>query len=60
VPHGGVYRARINTDSVHYGGSNVGAPFGEVTADAQPWLGKPYSLQLSLPPLATVFFTWKG
>ena len=32
VPSAGVYRERINTDSVHYGGSNVGAPFGEITA----------------------------
>jgi 1,4-alpha-glucan branching enzyme len=58
VPNAGVYRERINTDSDHYGGSNVGAPFGEITADAVPWHGKPHSLRLSLPPLATVFFEW--
>ena len=60
VPNAGIYRERINTDSEHYGGSNVGAPFGEITAEPLPWLGKPYSLHLSLPPLATVIFTWQG
>jgi 1,4-alpha-glucan branching enzyme len=58
VPNAGVYRERINTDSEHYGGSNVGAPFGQITAEPLPWLGKPFSLHFSLPPLATVIFTW--
>ncbi len=60
VPQAGVYRERINTDSAHYGGSNVGAPFGEITAEALPWLGKTHSLHLSVPPLATVILTWQG
>ena len=60
VPHAGVYRERINTDSAHYGGSNVGAPFGEITARDVPWQGKPYSLVISLPPLACVFFEWNA
>jgi 1,4-alpha-glucan branching enzyme len=58
VPRAGVYVERINTDSAHYGGSNVGAPFGEITAEAIGWHGKSHSLQLTLPPLATVFFEW--
>ena len=58
VPRAGVYVERINTDSVHYGGSNVGAPFGEITAEAVGWHGKPHSLQLTVPPLATVIFEW--
>ena len=60
VPNAGVYRERINTDSAHYGGSNVGAPFGEITAEALLWSGKSHSLHLSLPPLATVIFTWQS
>jgi 1,4-alpha-glucan branching enzyme len=60
VPFGGVYRERINTDSAHYGGSNVGCAFGEVTAQALPWHGKPYSLELVCPPLATVILEWKA
>ncbi len=55
VPAGGTYRERVNTDSVHYGGSNVGAPFGEVAARDLPWQGQPHSIVLTLPPLACVF-----
>ena len=58
VPSAGVYRERINTDSVHYGGSNVGAPFGEITAQEMHWQGRPYCIELALPPLATVIFEW--
>ena len=36
VPEPGVYRERINTDSAHYGGSNVGSAFGELTAEPSP------------------------
>ena len=57
VPLPGVYLERINTDSAHYGGSNVGTPLGAVTAEAEPWMGRPYSLRLPLPPLATVIFS---
>ena len=59
VPQPGIYRERINTDSAHYGGSNVGAPFGEITAEPVPWMGRPQSLHLALPPLATVVFSWQ-
>jgi len=58
VPNAGIYTERINTDSGHYGGSNVGAPFGEITAEGLPWMGRTHSLHLSVPPLATVIFTW--
>jgi 1,4-alpha-glucan branching enzyme len=58
VPRLGVWRERINTDSEHYGGSNVGTVFGELTAQAVPWHGQAQSLVLALPPLATVFFEW--
>ena len=58
VPRAGVYRERLNTDSEHYGGSNVGTTYGQVTAQAVPWHGRPHSLDLTLPPLATVFFEW--
>ena len=60
VPHPGVYRERINTDSAHYGGSNVGAPFGVITAQPLPAHGRPYSIELALPPLAAVFFEWQA
>ncbi len=60
VPHTGVYRERINTDSSHYGGSNVGAPFGEITARSFGSHGKPCSIELDLPPLAAVILEWKA
>jgi 1,4-alpha-glucan branching enzyme len=59
VPNAGVYRERINTDSSHYGGGNVGAPFGEFTARSFGSHGKACSIELDLPPLATVILEWK-
>jgi len=58
VPQPGHYREVLNTDSAHYGGSNVGTPLGSATAESTPWHGKPWSVLLTLPPLATVFFEW--
>ena len=53
VPEPGLYREVLNTDAEMYGGSNVGNA-GAVSADAFGWNGRPYSLLLSLPPLATL------
>ena len=58
VPQPGEYRERLNTDSEHYGGSNLGTPLGAATAEPYPWHGQPYSVLLTLPPLATVFLEW--
>ncbi|HJV97216.1 MAG TPA: 1,4-alpha-glucan branching protein GlgB [Albitalea sp.] len=58
VPQPGEYRERLNTDSAHYGGSDVGTPLGAATAQEVPWHGKPYSVLLTLPPLATVMLEW--
>jgi len=58
VPQPGAYRERLNTDSAHYGGSNVGTPLGIATAQAIACHGKPYSVLLDLPPLATVMLEW--
>ena len=58
VPQPGRYREVLNTDSAHYGGSNVGTPLGSATTESIPWHGKPWSVLLTLPPLATVFFEW--
>ncbi len=56
VPQSGTYREVLNTDSNHYGGSNTGTPLGLASALAEPCHGKPYSILLTLPPLACVFF----
>ena len=58
VPQPGEYRERLNTDSAHYGGSNLGTPLGAATAEPLPWHGQPHSIVLTLPPLATVVFEW--
>ncbi len=55
VPMGGAYQELLNSDAEIYGGSNMGNA-GKVLAEEIPWHGQPYSLLITLPPLATVFF----
>jgi len=56
APCEGVWREVLNSDASHYGGSGYGN-LGEVEAVPVPHHGRPYSLTLTLPPLAVVFFT---
>ena len=58
VPNEGTYRECLNTDSTHYGGSNVGTPLGAATARPVGCNGRAHSIVIDLPPLATVMFTW--
>lgn len=51
-PDGGVWREVLNSDSEHYGGSNVGNPF-PLTAEHSGWGDQP-SLSLRLPPLGAL------
>jgi len=51
VPKPGFYREILNSDSVIYGGSNVGNLGGRET-EALSWHGLPHALLLDLPPLA--------
>jgi 1,4-alpha-glucan branching enzyme len=60
VPAAGLYRERINTDAGVYGGSNVGNPYGVANAEARPMHGRPFSVEISLPPLATLILEWTG
>jgi 1,4-alpha-glucan branching enzyme len=55
VPRGGYYREIFNSDSELYGGSNLGN-LGRVMAEKSPAQGRPYSIRLTLPPLAVVYF----
>jgi 1,4-alpha-glucan branching enzyme len=55
VPAPGYYREILNTDAEVYGGSNVGNS-GGVEAAAAPSHGFPYSVSLTLPPLAVLWF----
>ncbi|WP_404325556.1 1,4-alpha-glucan branching protein GlgB [Aerophototrophica crusticola] len=53
VPAPGRYVERLNTDAAQYGGSNVGNG-GAVDAGDIPAHGRPFSLNLTLPPLGTL------
>ncbi|MDT8358311.1 MAG: 1,4-alpha-glucan branching protein GlgB, partial [Methanomicrobiaceae archaeon] len=59
VPKEGFWREVRNSDAVEYGGSGIGN-YGGVTADPVPFHHRPFSLSLSLPPLAIVIFKWEG
>lgn len=50
----GLWREVLNSDSAAYGGSGVGN-MGQVRAEAIPVHDAPYSLNLMLPPLGTLF-----
>ncbi|MDK2126577.1 1,4-alpha-glucan branching protein GlgB [Parachitinimonas caeni] len=52
VPLAGRYREAINTDANGYGGSGVANPV--LMTEAIAWNGQAQSLQLTLPPLATL------
>ena len=59
VPSGGRWVEVLNSDSEHYGGSNLGNLGGLDAAD-EAWHGQPASLQLFLPPLATLVLIPEG
>ncbi|WRZ90474.1 1,4-alpha-glucan branching enzyme [Streptomyces sp. NBC_01007] len=48
------WREVLNTDSLRYGGSDITNP-DPVKPEPQGWHGRPASIQLTLPPLATVW-----
>ncbi len=56
VPRPGLYREILNSDSEHYAGSNQGNGSG-LCAEAVPWMGRPYSIVITLPPLAGVILS---
>ncbi|MEH6772463.1 MAG: 1,4-alpha-glucan branching protein GlgB, partial [Cereibacter changlensis] len=59
VPQGGGWREILNTDAGLYGGSDVGNS-GLLQAEDTSWHGRPASLRLTLPPLATVLLMPEG
>jgi 1,4-alpha-glucan branching enzyme len=54
VPFDGYWRELLNSDAGEYGGSNLGNG-GGVQTQRVPAHGRPYSLQLTLPPLSVLF-----
>ncbi|RMG72772.1 MAG: 1,4-alpha-glucan branching protein GlgB [Nitrospirae bacterium] len=55
VPEPGFYREILNSDSELYGGSNVGN-LGGIEAVPHPVHGRPFSLNIALPPLGVLIF----
>ena len=53
LPRGGRWVEAINSDSEHYGGSNLGN-LGGVEARDEAWHGQPHSATLTLPPLSGI------
>ena len=53
VPESGSYRTLLSTDDKQYGGSGIDV--GTVVSNDHGHHGKPCSIDLTLPPLATVF-----
>jgi 1,4-alpha-glucan branching enzyme len=60
VPAAGRWAEKLNTDSAHYGGSNVGLPLGAADTEAVASHGRAQSVVLTVPPLASVFLQWTG
>jgi 1,4-alpha-glucan branching enzyme len=55
LPQAGTWREIFNSDAGDYGGSGMGN-LGAVTAGDQPSHGFPASAEVTIPPLATVYF----
>ncbi|MGM7672194.1 1,4-alpha-glucan branching protein GlgB [Microbacterium sp. A93] len=63
LPLVGEWEEALNTDASSYGGSGVGIVGGaesdtraRITAVGEPWHGQPASVEITVPPLATVYF----
>lgn len=56
VPSGGTWVERLNGDAEVYGGSGAGN-LGRLEAEAIPFHGAPWSVSMTLPPLAAVFLS---
>lgn len=54
VPERGYYRELLNSDSRDYWGSGQGN-FGGVESTIVPWHGRPFSINVTVPPLGVIF-----
>jgi 1,4-alpha-glucan branching enzyme len=59
VPRGGFWREVLNSDAGEYGGTGWGN-FGGLVAEPVPFHGRPFSVNLTLPPLGAVFLKSEG
>lgn len=53
LPTAGSYREALNSDAGYYAGSGITNP-GDLVADEIPWMERPWSTQITLPPLGGV------
>lgn len=58
VPYEGEWTEILNSDSHEFGGGGIGNP-QPVHSDSLSWHGKPFSINLVLPPLAIIFLKCK-
>jgi len=58
VPRGGTWREILNSDAKVYGGSGLGN-LGESVAKSISWHARPYSIAITLPPLAVLYLKWE-
>jgi 1,4-alpha-glucan branching enzyme len=58
VPREGRWREAVNTDGLAYGGSNLGNG-GHVMATSVRSHGQPFSMDVTLPPLATLLLRYE-
>ncbi len=56
VPVAGLYREAFNSDSEYYGGANVGNGLVPIRAEKREWMGRPWSIEVTVPPLGGVVF----
>jgi 1,4-alpha-glucan branching enzyme len=59
VPWPGSWRELLNSDAREYGGSGAGNN-GGATSEEHGWHDRPYSLNLTVPPLAALFFVYEA
>ncbi|MFC1931550.1 1,4-alpha-glucan branching protein GlgB [Chloroflexota bacterium] len=55
VPRDGFWKELLNSDAKEYGGSGQGNPMS-LRASKTPTHGRPYSIEVMLPPLSVVYF----
>lgn len=55
VPRSGYWREILNSDALDYGGSGQGN-LGGIQTETLPYHGRPFSLNLRLPPLSALYF----
>ena len=58
VPEAGIYEEVFNSDAAEFGGSNV-INENDIPSQDVPWNNKSYSIQITVPPLATVYIQLK-